>query len=180
VSHRLPTRTRAHEVVQATFFDPVDVDDPGMQKAIARVRRAREDRGGAARWRAHVQKVGPEIFVRWPGAQPTSRENCALHLTQLGPVSHMCIECHCAAWDEIAARFQGTSKADQVDVDALAVLLHKHVDELVALAYVGKQAQAAERFLQVVEDECGMCENMLLDLRDVALTRHEAASTEVA
>lgn len=92
----------------------------------------------------------------------------------------MCIECRRAAWNEIAARFQGVSKADQFGVDRLAVLLHKHVDALVALANGGNEAQVAERFQQVVEDTYGMCENMLLDLRDIALTQHEFASTEVA
>jgi hypothetical protein len=31
-----------------------------------------------------------------------------------------------------------------------------------------------------VEDTYGMCEDMLLDLKDIALTQHEFASTEVA
>jgi hypothetical protein len=65
-------------------------------------------------WRHFAGKTFPRVVheLGLPAATPTHNgpSICPLHRSDIGPVTKTCLECHRAAWDEIARRY---ATADQ-------------------------------------------------------------------
>lgn len=62
---------------------------------------------GAAHWRAYVAR-NRDVFAReFPCAEPTRRRGvCPLHGEPLGSVTRMCVMCHHALFDRLAAAYE--------------------------------------------------------------------------
>jgi len=59
---------------------------------------------------------------------------------------------------------------DRYDLEGLAASLHRSVDELAALAKAGSETEVDNAFRESVVDAYEVCENMLLDLKGIALS----------